>query len=132
MREEITWLGIIENVRWLGFLEGDEKWRALASCDVLVMPSYSESFGLSAVEALACGTPVIISDQVLLHDEIAQASVGLVVPCETDALANAILEMAQNAGMRRTMGERERAPISEQFNDHQTAARLFALYKWFR
>jgi glycosyltransferase involved in cell wall biosynthesis len=54
-------LGISNNVFFTGFQEDVEKYYSIA--DVLVMPSVSEPFGLIALEALACQTPVILSKQ---------------------------------------------------------------------
>jgi len=49
-------------VIWLGFLSGDDKSRRYLESDILLFPSHSESFGLVAVEALACGLPVCGTD----------------------------------------------------------------------
>ena len=54
-------LGIYKNVTFAGFQEDVSKYYSIA--DLFVMPSVSEPFGLTALEALACGTPVIISKQ---------------------------------------------------------------------
>lgn len=54
-------LGIKDNVKFLGFLPDEDQKRIYAACDVYVMPSTSEPFGIVALEAMAAGTPVIIS-----------------------------------------------------------------------
>ena len=58
------------NVIFTGMLEGSMKWSALKAAEVFVLPSHQENFGLSVVEALACGTPVLISDRVNIWREI--------------------------------------------------------------
>jgi len=54
-------LGIKDNVKFLGFLPDNDQKKIYSACDVYVMPSTSEPFGIVALEAMAAGTPVIIS-----------------------------------------------------------------------
>jgi glycosyltransferase involved in cell wall biosynthesis len=68
------------SVFWPGMLTGDAKWGALYHCDVSVLPSHQENFGISVVETLACGRPVLISDQVNIWREIKGAGAALVHP----------------------------------------------------
>lgn len=67
-------------VFWPGMLTGDVKWGALRAAEAFVLPSHQENFGIAVVEALACGTPVLISDQVNIWREIAADHAGLVEP----------------------------------------------------
>jgi glycosyltransferase involved in cell wall biosynthesis len=59
-------------------LSGAEKWGALYGCEAFVLPSHQENFGIAVVEALACGKPVLISDQVNIWREIVEDGAGLV------------------------------------------------------
>ena len=63
---------------WPGMLSGDLKWGALRAAEVFVLPSHQENFGLAVVEALACGTPVLISDKVNIWKEIVEDGAGMV------------------------------------------------------
>ncbi|MEM2963156.1 MAG: glycosyltransferase family 4 protein [Candidatus Anstonellales archaeon] len=54
-------LGISQNVLFLGYISEEERRRIYSECDVYVLPSVSEPFGISALEAMASGTPTIIS-----------------------------------------------------------------------
>jgi glycosyltransferase involved in cell wall biosynthesis len=74
-------------VLWPGMLAGDAKWGALRAAEVFVLPSHQENFGLAVVEALACGTPVLISDQVNIWRELAADGAGLVEPDTADGTA---------------------------------------------
>jgi glycosyltransferase involved in cell wall biosynthesis len=67
-------------VLWPGMLAGNAKWGALRAAEAFVLPSHQENFGIAVVEALACGTPVLISDQVNIWREIAADGAGLVEP----------------------------------------------------
>lgn len=67
-----------ENVFFPGMLSGDHKWGAFYGCEAFVLPSHQENFGIAVVEALACGKPVLISNQVNIWHEIKNAGAGLV------------------------------------------------------
>ena len=68
------------SVLWPGMLSGDIKWGALRGAEAFVLPSHQENFGIAVVEALACGTPVLISTQVNIWPEITQDGAGLAEP----------------------------------------------------
>jgi glycosyltransferase involved in cell wall biosynthesis len=76
--------GIAGKVHWPGMLRGDLKWGALRACEAFILPSHQENFGISVVEALAAGRPVLISNQVNIWPEIQADQVGLV---DEDTLA---------------------------------------------
>lgn len=67
-----------ECITWTGMLTGDLKYGALKCADVFVLPSHQENFGIVVAEALACGTPVLISDKVNIWREVQQDGAGLV------------------------------------------------------
>jgi glycosyltransferase involved in cell wall biosynthesis len=67
-----------DSVFWPGMLAGDAKWGALYNCEASVLPSHQENFGIAVVEALACGRPALISDQVNIWREIKAAGAVLV------------------------------------------------------
>lgn len=82
-------LGIADAIRFTGPLYGKEKWSAYRDADIFVLPSQNENFGNSAAEAMACGTPVIVTEQCGIAPWVA-GKTGFVVPYAADALANAL------------------------------------------
>lgn len=66
------------SVSFPGMLSGDLKWGAIRQAEVFVLPSHQENFGIAVVEAMACGTPVLISRPVNIWREIEASGAGLV------------------------------------------------------
>ena len=99
-----------------GMLTGDAKWGAFYGCDAFVLPSHQENFGIAVVEALACGRPVLISNQVNIWREI-EASGGGIVGDDTlpgtQQLLSSWTELAA-AGKKR-MGEKALAAYRQHF-----------------
>jgi glycosyltransferase involved in cell wall biosynthesis len=69
-----------DRIHWPGMLEGAAKFGAFRAAEAFVLPSHQENFGIVVAEALACGTPVLISNQVNIWREILDSGVGLVEP----------------------------------------------------
>ena len=65
-------------IHWIGSLLGIDKWKALAASEALVLPSHQENFGIVVAEALAVGTPTLISNKVNIWNEIQSGGAGLV------------------------------------------------------
>jgi len=73
-------LGIAEKIEWPGMLSGNAKWAALAKAEVFILPSFQENFGLAVAEALAVGTPVLLSDRVNIWRDVAADGAGFAEP----------------------------------------------------
>jgi glycosyltransferase involved in cell wall biosynthesis len=69
---------IESSVHFSGMLSGNAKWGAFYGCELFALPSHQENFGISVVEALACGKAVLISNQVNIWREIKKGGAGLV------------------------------------------------------
>jgi glycosyltransferase involved in cell wall biosynthesis len=124
-------LGLNEGVQWAGFLEGQVKRDALVDADVFVLPSYSENFGVAVVEAMGCGVPVIVSDQVGIHPEIAEAKAGLVVECSVPQLEEALTRAVSDSLWRgKTSGNA--LQLARTFAPEMIASRLVKIYERIR
>ncbi len=68
----------MQDVLFTGMVSGEIRASLLASAELFVQPSYLESFGMSVVEALSVGTPVLVTDNVGVYQEIKQLNAGLI------------------------------------------------------
>lgn len=87
-----------------GFVTGELKAALLQEADLFVLPSYYENFGIAVAEAMVAGTPVVISNQVYIWEEVKAAEAGWVSACEVDALTACLREAFQDAGERQRRG----------------------------
>jgi len=103
------------DLRWIGSLDGDDKWALLAASRALVQCSDSESFGLSVAEALAAGVPVVVTNRGAWA-EVSAVGCGEVVSHDAPAIAAALARLIAHPAEARAMGERGRAWIRRTFS----------------
>ena len=122
-------LGIAGRLIYTGMLNGSERIEALADADLFALPSYQENFGVAVIEAAAAGTPVLISAQVNIWDEVEAASVGRVVRCEVAQVADALREMLADRQELRRTGEAARRWARDGFAWTSIAERVDEMYE---
>jgi len=125
-------LDIRSRVHWPGLLTGDAKWGALRGCDAFILPSHQENFGVAVAEALACGRPVLISNQVNIWPEIEQEGVGLVAP-DTLAGTEELLSrwLAFGEGERNAMAARTTEVFRRRYSMRSGAVAIKELFGTF-
>jgi glycosyltransferase involved in cell wall biosynthesis/predicted metal-dependent phosphoesterase TrpH len=101
------------DVSFLGWLEGDALARAYADADIFLFPSATDTFGQVVLEAQASGLPVVAVAEggplSLIEDRVS----GLLCPAEPDALAAAVLELADQPLLRRRLARAGLAAVGE-------------------
>ena len=101
LRRAASRLGLADAVEFLGFLPRAEKVRLLQQAWAVVQPSPKEGWGLTVVEAGACGTAVVAADSPGLRDSVRRDETGLLVPYGDDeALADALVRVLQDSVLR--------------------------------
>jgi glycosyltransferase involved in cell wall biosynthesis len=102
-------LGLAGAVRFLGFVSEEEKRRLLREAWAVVFPSPKEGWGISNVEAAACGTPAVASDSPGLRESVRHGETGFLVRHgDVEALATRMLALAADSGLVTRLGSRAR------------------------
>jgi len=120
--------GRLGNVHWAGELDQEAKWRLLADASAAVMCSDSESFGLSAAEALAAGTPVVVT-KTCPWEDVERARCGRWVEQEPAAIADALERLLADPAEARAMGARGRELIASRYGWEPIARTIEARYR---
>jgi glycosyltransferase involved in cell wall biosynthesis len=97
-------LGVTSRVQFCDALFGEAKWEAYRDADVFVLPSQNENFGNSAAEAVAAGTPVIVSNRCGIAPLLENVA-GLVVPHEAAAMVHGLERMLYEPGLHSRLAE---------------------------
>jgi len=129
VRVQAARLGLDPAIRWLDFVSGEDKRRLLSESDIFILPSYSENFGIAAVEAMAAGLPIVVTDAVAIHSEVTRARAGLVAKCIAAEIHSAVLELYRQPALRSEMGENGRALVQKHFSSRAVAELLISCYQ---
>jgi len=102
----------------------------MAGLDVLLMPSLREGFGLSMLEAMGQGVPIIGSAVSAIPEVIADGETGLLCPArDVDALAAAMAKLLTDPALRERMGAAGRARLEAHFRAERMVNETAALYE---
>jgi glycosyltransferase involved in cell wall biosynthesis len=99
LKQMASQLGVRRRVQFAGAVFGADKWAAYRDADVFVLPSQNENFGNTAAEAVATGTPVIVTEQCGIAPLLADEA-GLVVPHDSRALSEALSRILGETELR--------------------------------
>ena len=121
-------LGLQDRVRFLGTQESIEEIAGMA--DVFLLPSELESFGLSALEAMACGVPVVGSDAGGLPEVVQHAETGFLLPVgDVEGMAARTLEILKDDERRRDMGHAGRRRAAALFGSDRIVTHYERYYE---
>ena len=120
-------LNIEDKVLLTGPLYGKDKVEAYVDADVYVLPSSYEIFGLTILEACACGTPVIATDQCGLSKTI-DNQIGFIVPYDSEQLEIAISHMLHDEKKRQEFSKCAKLLVRRQFLWHKIAKQVEGIY----
>lgn len=102
LKSLVEQLGLQDVVLFTGPLFDEAKWAAYVDCDVFVLPSQNENFGNTAAEAIACGTPAIVSDRCGIAP-LLEGRAGLVVPLQQEALRNGLAGLLDDTALHQLL-----------------------------
>jgi glycosyltransferase involved in cell wall biosynthesis len=113
-------------------IAGADKEHVFAAARVLVLPSYSESFGNTVLEALQRGIPAIVTPEVGAAEVVTQSGGGLAVDGAAEPLGAAIASLIDDPARAAAMGEVGRQYVRRHYGSPNVASRMEALYEEVR
>jgi len=120
---------LADRVHFLGAVSDEQQDQIYAQCDIVVVPSRFESFGLIALEAMMFAKPIVSCDvggirEIIEHGD----SALLVAPGDADALGEALAALCRDPDLRQRLGHRGRAVYDERFTARLMVDRINRYY----
>src|SRR3989338_5603628 len=119
-------MGLSEHVVFAGFVRGDELVKLYRAADLFVMPSVSEPFGLTALESLASGTPILVSKQSGVSEVLTHALKSDF--WDIDDMTDKIVNVLSSPGLKQTLGVLG-ASDAERASWEKSAGKCVTIYK---
>jgi hypothetical protein len=121
--------GVAKNVSMLGHVRWSDLVNWYRKAGIFVMPSYYETFGISAIEAMTFGLPVVATNAGGLSEVVEDGVTGfLVPPGDSQALAEAMIHLLRDKDLRKTMGEAGRKRVLDEFTVDRVLAQTLSVY----
>lgn len=124
--------GVDACMTWLGHVGGGDKAAAFAAADLFVLPSFSENFGIAAVEAMFAGLPCVLGEGVAVAREAEEAGAAVSVAPECSALVRVLEWLTRAADVRVAMSSNARTYAEQHYSTTAMAQRLIELYEDIR
>ena len=129
VRNQLKSYGLMEKTLFTGMLMGEEKLSAYIDAEVFILPSYSENFGMTVVEAMACGVPVVVSDKVGISNVIKENNAGLVVKTDSETLYDGVKSLLANKETRCQFATNGKYLVHKMYNIDKVADMMINAYQ---
>jgi len=121
---------LCKHFHMVGTVEGTRKLEIFSQADIFVLPSYSEGFPLSILEAMAAGLPVISTPVGAIPEIIEDEVNGLLIhPGRSDELAKAIVRLAENKKLRECMGAANMEQARTRFDIDSIVSSMYGVFQ---
>ncbi len=120
---------IEKHTHFTGFVQGELKDLLIQGSDLFALTSYSENFGISVLEALGAGLPVLVTPGVALSDIIQENKIGYVTELDVDAICVSIRQFLDNPIAAKEMGDRACQFILDNYTWDQVAQKMISVYE---
>jgi glycosyltransferase involved in cell wall biosynthesis len=125
----VTTHGIEERTHFTGFVKGETKDLLMQGADIFALTSYSENFGISVLESLAAGVPVIVTPGVALSDIVQEQHLGYVTELNINDIATTIENFLDHPQESKEMGDRSRQFILDNYTWDKIALKMISVYE---
>lgn len=117
LKAQAAYLGITQNVRFLGYVADADLLKLFQISDAVAIPSLYEPFGIVALEGMAAGTPVVVSDVGGLRDFVEHMQNGVTTYAgNSDSLAWGILQVLRDPGLAHHLNQTATKAVEEVYN----------------
>ena len=128
LKQRASAAGVGESVHFLGMVRGAEKLSLYQACDLFVLPTSQENFGIVLTEAMVCGTPVVTTRGVDIWREIEERG-ALIVDRTADAIAETVKSLLADREALDERGRRSRAGVLQWLDPQTVVAGYIAMYE---
>ena len=128
VNEWIDKYDLSKRITLTGMLIGENKYSILVDSEIFVLSSYSENFGMSVIEAMLCGIPVVISNGVGIYREVINNGAGIVTDISADATYSGIKELLQSEEKRNKYISKSQIFVKEYYDQKFVSQELIKQY----
>ena len=119
-----------ENVRYLGWINGEEKKKYLEECDIFVLPTYFEGQPVSVLEAMAFSCAVVASQVGGIPQMIEDGQTGILIkPKDEVSLQDGLLKVLKDARLCAELGANARKKVASEFSIEMSIEKLLQIYR---
>lgn len=130
LEQKVGSLGLTHAVRFTGPVQGDAKEELLANASAFVLTSRWEGFPLAALEAMAAGLPLLVTEETNLSPLLKQYEVGWSSPCSSSGISANLQAMAETPiDTLLAMAERAKTCIAQDYTWQKIALQITAMYR---
>ena len=129
LKDLSTTMGIQENITWIGWVDGIERFQLLADADLMVLLSENENFANVVLESLAVGTPVLISEHIGLKDFVIDNGLGWVVSLQHAEIRNILTKVVRENGLCTSIRSKAPTLVEASFSHKMLLEKYFKAYR---
>jgi len=117
-------LSVSDAVFFTGYVDATTRLEALVDADAFVLTSHTENFAMAAVEAMATGTPVVLSEEVGVAKNAEEAGVGFTVPLQEDKIAKTLSKILGSSSLQEEMGRKGPGYVRQTYGRKAVAGQM--------
>jgi glycosyltransferase involved in cell wall biosynthesis len=116
-------------IQLVGMLTGDDKKAALHDADLFTLPSYSEGFSIAVLEAMAAGTPTLVSDRVGFGEAIRMHQAAGLVELNSESVQAGLAQLLGNPALRQQLSQNATNLLRTQYDMDIVARQMLRAYE---